>query len=109
VIFDAHPHDDLDGAIDFAELRDFRTARFQQARERESEAIADLSERIATEIEKEASTASLVVQVTQKTGQIKSYNEDLAKLIVKGTEAQAIRHPAWTSRADITRHDPGVQ
>ena len=92
VIFDAHPHDDLDGAIDFAELRDFRTARFQQARERESEAIADLSERIATEIEKEASTASLVVQVTQKTGQIKSYNEDLAKLIVMGTEAQAIRH-----------------
>lgn len=92
VIFDAHPQDDLDGAIDFAELRDFRTARFQQAREREAEAIADLSERIATEIEKEAAVTGLALQVTQKTGQIKSYNEDLAKLVVKGTEAQAIRH-----------------
>lgn len=92
VIFEAHPQDDRDGAIDFAELRDFRTARFQQAREREAEAIADISDRIATEIEKEASAASLALQVTQKSGQIKSYNEDLAKLVVKGTEAQANRH-----------------
>lgn len=92
VIFDAHPQDDRDGAIDFAELRDFRTARFQQAREREAEAIADLSDRIATEIEKEASAAGFALQVTQKTSQIKSYNEDLAKLVVKGTEAQANRH-----------------
>lgn len=92
VIFDAHPLDGREGAIDFAELREFRTARFQQAREREAEAIADLSDRIATEIEKEASVASLSIQVTQKTGQIKSYNEDLAKLVVKGTEAQAKRH-----------------
>ncbi len=34
VIFEAHSQDDRDGAIDFAELRDYRTARFQQARER---------------------------------------------------------------------------
>ena len=27
VIFEAHPQDDRDGAIDFAELRDYRTAR----------------------------------------------------------------------------------
>ncbi|MEY9101512.1 hypothetical protein ABIA24_004485 [Sinorhizobium fredii] len=92
VIFEAHPQDDRDGAIDFAELRNFRTARFQQARKREAEAIADVSERIATEIEKEASVAGLTLQVTQKTGQIKSYNEDLSKLVVKGTEAQANRH-----------------
>ncbi|PDS43336.1 phosphotransferase [Rhizobium anhuiense] len=92
VIFEAHPQDDRDGAIDFVELREFRTARFQQAREREAEAIADISDRIATEIEKEASAAGLALQVTQKTGQIKSYNEDLAKLVVKGTEAQANRH-----------------
>lgn len=92
VIFEAHPQDDRDGAIDFAELRDFRTARFQQAREREADAIADISERIATEIEKEASVAGLSLQVTQKDGQIKSYNQDLAKLVVKGSEAQASRH-----------------
>ncbi|EPK3466773.1 ATP-binding protein [Pseudomonas aeruginosa] len=92
VIFEAHPQDDREGAIDFAELRDYRTARFQQAREREADAIADVSDRIAAEFEKEASIAALTAQVAQKTGQIKSYNQDLAKLVVKGTEAQARRH-----------------
>ncbi|HGM8383640.1 TPA: TrlF family AAA-like ATPase [Pseudomonas aeruginosa] len=92
VIFEAHPQDDREGAIDFAELRDYRTARFQQAREREADAIADVSDRIAAEFEKEASIAPLTAQVAQKTGQIKSYNQDLAKLVVKGTEAQAQRH-----------------
>ncbi|KAB2683318.1 TrlF family AAA-like ATPase [Brucella tritici] len=92
VIYDAHPQDSRDGAIDFHELRGFRTARFQQARVREVDAIADISDRIATEIEKEASVASLSLQVAQKAGQIKSYREDLAKLVVKGTEAQANRH-----------------
>lgn len=92
VIFEAHPQDDREGAIDFAELRDYRTARFQQAREREADAIADVSDRIAAEFEKEASIAHLTAQVAQKAGQIKSYNQDLAKLVVKGTEAQAQRH-----------------
>lgn len=92
VIFEAHPQDDCDGAIDFAELRDYRTSRFRQARDREDEAIADASDRIATELEKEASITGLTAQVTQKTALIKSYNEDLAKLVVKGTEAQAQRH-----------------
>ena len=92
VIFDAHHQDAREGAMDFAELRDFRIARFQQARAREVEAIADTSERIATELEKEASVANLSLQVTQKDGQIKSYNQDLAKLVVKGTETQAKRH-----------------
>ncbi|CAK0763107.1 AAA family ATPase [uncultured Gammaproteobacteria bacterium] len=92
VIFEAHPQDDRSSAIDFAELRDFRTARFQQARDREADAIADISERIATEHEKEASVAGLSLQVTQKDGLIKSYSQDLAKLVVKGTEVQACRH-----------------
>ena len=40
VIFESHSQDDRQWAIDFAELRDQRTARFQQAREREAEAIS---------------------------------------------------------------------
>lgn len=103
VIFEAHPQDDRGGAIDFAELRDYRTARFRQAREREAEAIADISDRIATEFEKEASIAGLTAQVTQKTGQIKSYNEDLAKLVVKGTEAQAKRHAQLGQAVQVLR------
>jgi len=92
VIYDAHPHDDREGAIDFEELRKYRTSRFKHARDREVEAILDLSDRIATEIEKEASIANLKAQVDQKTGLVESYKEDRAKLVVKGSEAQAARH-----------------
>lgn len=63
VIFASHSQDDRDGAIDFAELRDQQTARFQQAREREAEAISDISERISTEFEKENLVSSLATQV----------------------------------------------
>lgn len=103
VIFETHARDDRDGAIDFEELRNFHTARFQQAREREAEAIADLSDRIATEIEKEASVASLLQQVSQKTEQINSYNGDLVKLVVKGTEVQANRHAQLSQAVQARR------
>lgn len=103
VIFEAHTDDQRDGAIDFAELRDHNTSRFQQARAREADAIADISDRIATELEKESSVAILAAQVTQKTGLIKSYNEDLAKLVVKGTEAQAKRHTELSQAVQVLR------
>jgi hypothetical protein len=53
VIFESHSQDDREWAIDFAELRDQQTARFRQAREREAEAISDISDRIGTGFEKE--------------------------------------------------------
>jgi energy-coupling factor transporter ATP-binding protein EcfA2 len=94
VIFEAHPVEQRDGAVNFAELREHRTQRFQQARQREVESIAAASERIADEFEKEALIASLTLQVGQKDAQIKGYTADLAKLVVKGTEVQAQRHSA---------------
>ncbi len=103
VIFESHSDDQREGAIDFAELRDHKTSRFQQARAREADAIADISDRIATELEKESSVATLAAQVTQKTGLIKSYNEDLAKLVVKGTEAQAQRHTQLSQTVQALR------
>ena len=99
VIFEAHPHTERDGAVDFSELRDHRTMRFQQARKREQDSIAATSEHIADEFEKEALVASLVTQVTQKEGLVVGYNADLAKLVVKGTEAQANRHAALNAAA----------
>ncbi|WP_322628864.1 hypothetical protein [Halothiobacillus sp.] len=66
VILEAHPLDERDGAIDFAEFREHRTSRFRQARDREAEAISDLSNRIATELEKESMVTTLSTQVTQK-------------------------------------------
>ncbi|MCY4635666.1 MAG: hypothetical protein OXG04_14365 [Acidobacteria bacterium] len=53
VVFEAHPHESRDGALDFAELRKRRTQRFRQARAREAGAILQMSQRISEEIEKE--------------------------------------------------------
>lgn len=103
VIFDAHPQDGREGAIDFAELREFRTGLFRQGREREAEAIDHLSDRIATEIEKESSVEALELLVKQKTELIKSYNEDLGKLVVKGTETLAARHAQLAEAVQILR------
>ncbi len=94
VIFEAHPLDERDGAVSFAELRDNRIQRFLHARQREVDSIAATSERIADELEKEALVKSLANQLTQKEGLVKGYNTDLSKLVVKGTEAQAKRHTA---------------
>jgi hypothetical protein len=103
VIFESHSQHDRGGAIDFAELRDQQTLRFQQARNREVEAISDISERIGTEFEKENIVAALTAQVTQKKGVISSYNADLAKLAVKGTAAQVTRHSQLSQAAQSLR------
>ena len=103
VIFDSHSQDDREWALDFTELREQRTARFQQAREREAEAIADISDRIATELEKESLVASLSKQVEQKKKLIAGYTADQAKLVVKGTEAQVARHTQLSGAAQKLR------
>ncbi|TYR36431.1 AAA family ATPase [Mesorhizobium microcysteis] len=103
VIFESHSQDDREWAIDFAELRDQQTARFRQAREREAEAISDISERIGTEFEKESLVTTLTTQVAQKKKLIADYNADLAKLVVKGTEAQTSRHTRLSEAAQKLR------
>lgn len=104
VIFESHSQDDREWALDFPELRDQRTSRFQQAREREAEAISDISERIATEFEKESFIASLTTQVDQKKKLIAGYIADRAKLVVKGTEAQVARHTQLSDAAQKLRN-----
>jgi hypothetical protein len=92
VIFEAHDDGQRDGATDFQELLEARTMRFQAARSREVEAIVTLSEGIAVELEKETLVQGLLQHTFQKRELIKNYNADLAKLVVKGSEAQANRH-----------------
>lgn len=92
VIFEAHASEDQDGALDFSQLREHRTQRYQQARAREAEAIDAISERIALEIEKQALVNNLKLQVASKETLVKGYTNDLTKFVVKGTEAQAVRH-----------------
>ena len=103
VILEAHPLDERNGAVSFSEFREHRTSRFQQSRSRETEAISNLSERIAIEIEKERLTATFLAQITQKENLIQGYNADLAKLVVKGTEAQVKRHADLSEAAQDVR------
>lgn len=103
VIFESHSQSDREWALDFAELRDQQTSRFQQAREREAEAISNISDRIASEFEKESLVASLAAQVGQKKKLIAEYTADRAKLVVKGTEAQVARHTQLSEAAQKLR------
>jgi len=99
VIFEAHQLEERDGAVSFAELRDHRTRRFLQSRQREIDSIAATSEHIAHELEKEALVGSIANQVAQKEGLVNGYNADLSKLVVTGTVAQAERHTALAEAA----------
>lgn len=104
MIFESHSQGDREWALDFAELRDQQTSRFQQAREREAKAISDISDRIATEIEKESLVASLAKQVGQKKKLIAGYTADRVKLVVKGTDAQVARHTQLSEAAQKLRN-----
>ena len=103
VIFESHTEEDREWAIDFAQLRTQHTERFRQAREREAEAISDISERIAAELENESLVGTLTNQVAQKRATIANYNGDLAKLVVKGTPAQVARHTQLSGAAQKLR------
>jgi len=92
VIFEAQPEDSREGAMNFEELLEIRTARFQQAREREREAIIAISDRVAEELEKEALVSTFDQQAKQKRNLIAGYTADLKKLVIKGSEKQAQRH-----------------
>lgn len=104
VIFESHSQEHREWALDFAELRDQQISRFKQAREREAEAISDISGRIATEFEKESLVATLTTQVEQKKKLITDYTADRAKLVVKGTEAQVARHTQLSEAAQKLRN-----
>ncbi|TAY32395.1 ATP-binding protein [Rhizobium leguminosarum] len=99
VIYESHSPDDREWALDFAELREQQTSRFQQARNREAQAIADISDRIATEFEKESLVASLAKQIGEKNKLIADYTADRARLVVRGTEAQVARHTQLSEAA----------
>lgn len=103
VVLEAHPIDDREGAIDFSEFRELKTSRYQQSRDRETSSISSLSQRIAVEIEKESLIAGYSTQIEQKKVVIANYKADLAKLVVKGTKAQADRHAALSQAAETLR------
>lgn len=103
VIFEAHPDDARDGTLNFAELLEHRASRHRLAREREAEAVAQISDRISTELEKEKLIASYESQVAQKKKLVEAYTADRAKLVSAGSEKRAQRHTELAGAANEVR------
>jgi Rod binding domain-containing protein len=100
VIFEARPHDERDGALDFAELLEHRASRHRLARDREAEAVAQISDRIGTELEKEKLIESYEGHVAQKNKLVQAYTADRAKLVSAGSEKRAQRHTELAGAAN---------
>ncbi len=103
VIFEAHPDHARDGALDFAELLEHRASRHRLARDREAEAVSQISERISAELEKEKLVATYEAQVGQKKKLVDAYTADRAKLVSAGSEKRAQRHTELAGAANQVR------
>jgi energy-coupling factor transporter ATP-binding protein EcfA2 len=103
VVFDAHDVTARDGAVDFDELLEMRATRHRQARAREEEALANLSDRIGVELEKIKLVAFYRAQVREKTQLIARHTADRAKLVAKGSEERVARLEALTKAAERIR------
>jgi len=104
VIFEAHPLDERDGALNFDDLRDLRSMRYRQLREREEQSLLVLSERIGNELEKHYKVRELKAQVTQKVQQIAGHTKDRARLATKGSEKRLARLTGLSEAADQVRN-----
>lgn len=103
VVFDSHNVSDRDGAIDFDDLREMRATRHRQARGREEDAVATVSERISTELEKVKLVDGYKTQVADKQRLIDQAKADRGKLISKGSEERIRRLQALTEAAETVR------
>lgn len=103
VIFDAHSEHARDGALDFTELLEHRASRHRLARDREAEAVSQISERISAELEKEKLVATYGALVLQKKKLVDAYTADRAKLVSAGSEKRAQRHTELAGAANRLR------
>lgn len=103
VIFESHSVDDRDGALDFAELLDLRARRYREARLREERAIAQLSDRIGTELERDRQLKGLARDIAQKKKQIGVFEKDRGKFVSKGSEKRAKRLTVLAAAAEKVR------
>lgn len=103
VIFESHPLVERDGAINFTELLELHAFRFRQAREREEDAILQISDRIGAELEKQRQIPNLEEQISQKKKKIQGYEQDREKLVTKGSEKRVSRLNELTAAAEKVR------
>ncbi|MFW9268755.1 TrlF family AAA-like ATPase [Pseudomonas sp. NR3] len=100
VIFDSHTVIEREGAINFSDLREIRSARHRQARKHGEESLSILSERINTELEKRSLVTTYKTQVQEKEQLLTRLNEDRSKLVAKGSESRISRLEELTKAAE---------
>jgi adenylate kinase family enzyme len=103
VIFEAHPLSERDGAVNFEELLDRRASLHRFARAREDDAVAQISERIGTEFEKDRLAPTYDAQVKQKAQLIATYMKDRSRLLPSGSEVRVARHNQVTDAVEKMR------
>lgn len=103
VIYEAHPLTDRDGASNFDELLQLRVAVLREARRREEMALADLSERVSIDREKQMIMPALRSSISEKTKLISRYKVDRAKLVSRGSKERVKRLDALTQAAETVR------
>lgn len=103
VIFEAHPTLERDGAVNFQELLELRACEFRDARIREEEALANISEQIGVELDKSRQVATIRTQVDEKKKLIARYQADRKKLLPKGPSKIAERLQDLIDAADKVR------
>ncbi len=103
VIFESHPTSARDGAVDFRDLLEMRSRRYRQARLREEEALADLSEQIGNELEKDRLVATYRAQILIKEALVRRTEAERSRLVAKGSQERIDQLNALTSAAEIVR------
>ncbi len=103
VIFEAHGALERDGATDFEEILELRTAVLRDNRARDEDAIAGLSDQIGIEREKQSQIAGLKLQITQKEALIAGYVKSRDALVSTGNTERVQRLKDLTDAADYVR------
>lgn len=103
VIYESHNLTDREGALDFRELLELKSARFRHARGREEETIVSLSDRISAEYEQDRKVSKLTSDIETKEKLVAQLTEDRGKLVVKGSEVRMGRLNALSTAAETVR------
>jgi hypothetical protein len=103
VIYEAHPIADVDGTSNFGELLNLRVAVLREGRRIAESELADLSDRIGTDKEKQTQMPVLKASITDKTKLITRYKFDRSRLVSKGSEARVKRLDELTQAAQTVR------
>lgn len=104
VIFQAHTTLERDGMTDFEELLDLRTTVLRDSRERDEEAIAELSDEIGIEREKQTKVVGLKSQITQKEKIVDGYIKARDTMVTTGAPDRVARLNEVSEAADYVRN-----